>query len=514
MHRRTQVAVVVLTAVLALLSLNPVPVDASSRIASPAPSTAAEQRVGSDVVWWINKERAARGLSPLRVINDANLSTLAAQRMRDNGQVRSYAFDEIRAWLRAGKANPSLGRPDSISGEAKARATTPFDAVAAMMLSDFARQSLLSENADVVAVGLACTSTGTFYVSVNPYRSTATVKAQGRGQTWSGATPRVSTSLQGVTSTELAAHKDGCIATPPAAQPVRPPPPVFLPIAVPVPAEPIPSPPVPSPPIPSAPAPSSTVPSRPVAPITTRDACAAWPWLDADRPLDDSVTRLYRAGFGRSPDPSGLSYWISQAAGGMGQATMAATFLDSSEGRGRYGSAIAAGDWPLFVNSVYTNVLDRAPEAGGLSYWSQEIWSGRLAPNEVLALIAASPENVARTSTSAPQGPDAGLLARLYEATYSAQPDCAGAQFWLTSGSSREAMVAAFVESPDFKARYGGTDTQFVTALFIEMIGRVPDVSGGSYWISQLSSGAMTRSDLVAVFIQNPAYIASTGTTS
>jgi hypothetical protein len=72
---------------------------------------------------------------------------------------------------------------------------------------------------------------------------------------------------------------------------------------------------------------------------------------------------------GRDPDYAGYAYWIGQVRSGAGQAAMAAAFLGSPEFTATYGSTTDA----QFVTLLYFNTLNRAPDAGGQSYWQAQI---------------------------------------------------------------------------------------------------------------------------------------------
>lgn len=82
--------------------------------------------------------------------------------------------------------------------------------------------------------------------------------------------------------------------------------------------------------------------------------------------IEARVVRLYRAFFLRDPDAAGLAYWTDQARNGVSLEAIAAAFAQSGEFRNRYGAL----DNAAFVNLVYTNVLGRAPDAGGAAYWT------------------------------------------------------------------------------------------------------------------------------------------------
>jgi Domain of unknown function (DUF4214) len=103
--------------------------------------------------------------------------------------------------------------------------------------------------------------------------------------------------------------------------------------------------------------------------------------------------RLYRAAFDRAPDIGGLGWWIRSLDQGVALNDIAQNFIDSAEFSFRYGSL----DTPQFVIQLYANVLDRAPDEGGLAYWQNNMNHGQ-SRAEVLAYFSESPENQAAVS--------------------------------------------------------------------------------------------------------------------
>lgn len=84
------------------------------------------------------------------------------------------------------------------------------------------------------------------------------------------------------------------------------------------------------------------------------------------------VWRLYQAFFLRQPDYDGFAYWQRARAQGTSLSTIAYTFANGPEFKARYGSLNDS----QFVDLVYRNVLCRAPDAGGKSYWVGQLRSG------------------------------------------------------------------------------------------------------------------------------------------
>jgi hypothetical protein len=89
--------------------------------------------------------------------------------------------------------------------------------------------------------------------------------------------------------------------------------------------------------------------------------------------FDGAVYHLYRAFFMREPDGDGIVYWITQARlARYPIGSIAEEFARSAEFRHRYGS-LADG---AFVDLVYRNVLQRAPEPEGRAYWLGQLRAG------------------------------------------------------------------------------------------------------------------------------------------
>ncbi len=65
--------------------------------------------------------------------------------------------------------------------------------------------------------------------------------------------------------------------------------------------------------------------------------------------------RLYNAAFGRSPDASGLKYWIENFSSGKDdERAVTSSLIASAEFQQRYGENVSN---PNYVETLYTNVL-------------------------------------------------------------------------------------------------------------------------------------------------------------
>jgi uncharacterized delta-60 repeat protein len=98
--------------------------------------------------------------------------------------------------------------------------------------------------------------------------------------------------------------------------------------------------------------------------------------------------RLYKAAFDRTPDVAGLGYQINALDQGLSLLQVAQNFIDSPEFARTYGSL----DSTQFVTQLYANVLDRAPDDGGLAFHTQNLAAG-MSRAAVLVGFSESPEN-------------------------------------------------------------------------------------------------------------------------
>jgi hypothetical protein len=123
---------------------------------------------------------------------------------------------------------------------------------------------------------------------------------------------------------------------------------------------------------------------------------------DAGRivPLEiQSVARLYAASFGRRPDEGGLNFWIDKFEAGTGLTEIARNFYLSAEFAKSFGAPASLTDNQL-VNILYTNILNRPGEQGGVDFWVSKLASG-YARSNLLIDFATSSENVANTGYAA-----------------------------------------------------------------------------------------------------------------
>lgn len=228
------------------------------------------------------------------------------------------------------------------------------------------------------------------------------------------------------------------------------------------------------------------------------------------------VFRLYQATLGREPDTIGHQSWTGRIVlEGISALEVAQGFVGSPEYNARFGGL----DNDDFVELLYTNVLGRAADAGGLARWTADLDSGATRAQVVLGfsdsaelITAIAPAARAFAENSAPMNWSDDVF-RLYQATLDRVPDQGGFMNWtarLGAGTSFEEVAAGFVGSPEFAATYADLDdSSFVQLLYANVLDRAADVVGLANWTARLEDG-MTRAQVVVGFSQSAEFIAAT----
>jgi hypothetical protein len=218
-------------------------------------------------------------------------------------------------------------------------------------------------------------------------------------------------------------------------------------------------------------------------------------------PLSLTVSAPAGCAWSLGPSPS----WILAAArAGAGNGSLNWT-VSANAGAPRTASATVAGQ-PLtllqdsapsfFVNQLYQDLLDRAPDSGA-SYWTGQVVAGASTRAQVGAQFFTSPEFT-----------NAGLyIIKLYEAVLHRDPDFGGWSFWfnsLAAGTPQSAALNSFLGSNEFQSTYGSlSNTAFVNLVYQNVLGRSPDSAGQVYWVGQLNTGAITRAALMDQFVRS-----------
>jgi hypothetical protein len=161
------------------------------------------------------------------------------------------------------------------------------------------------------------------------------------------------------------------------------------------------------------------------------------------------------------------------------------------------------GNARLFTMQQYRDFLGREGDPAGVTAWANLVAANTYTRTQAIDSFLSSQEFAGFVSP----------VVRLYFATYLRIPDYAGMTF--NAGLVRAGTVTItqladfFATSPEFVATYGAlNNTQFVTLLYNNVLGRAPDAGGLAAWVSALTGG-MTRGQVLRGFSDSPEYQAA-----
>ena len=101
----------------------------------------------------------------------------------------------------------------------------------------------------------------------------------------------------------------------------------------------------------------------------------------------------------------------------------------------------------------------------------------------------------------------AGQAYRIYQAAFDRTPDVGGLSYWietLDTGVSLTSVAADFLGSAEFQQVYGRnlSDSDFISELYFNVLGRSGETSGVDYWLDELDDG-VSRASVLANFSES-----------
>jgi hypothetical protein len=179
-------------------------------------------------------------------------------------------------------------------------------------------------------------------------------------------------------------------------------------------------------------------------------------------------------------------------------------FVELNEGRDPYvkdNDIFAGANSPrLMAMQQYRDFLGREGEVAGVTAWTNYMQSGLSKPAVIESFFNSQEFQIARAP-----------VVRLYWAFFNRIPDYNGLTYWVNTyragaGTPLGAIASSFAASPEFIATYGALSNEaYVTLVYRNVLGRVPDPVGFAYWVDQLNNG-MSRGDLMVGFSESGEY--------
>lgn len=218
------------------------------------------------------------------------------------------------------------------------------------------------------------------------------------------------------------------------------------------------------------------------------------------------VYALYDGIFGRAPDTLGLEYYADQIVHGTDPASLAANFLASPEGQARFNAADnTAFIQQLYQNTLH-RVADANGLQYYLGELAHGVARVDVAQNFVFSPEHLANLQPALNAGLFVPDAQAAQVARVYYTMLGRAPDAGGLAYYtdqLDHGGTAASIAQVFLNSPENQATYGKlSNGAYVDALYVNALGRHADASGLSYWTDQLDHG-VSRADLAVSLSQS-----------
>jgi len=158
-----------------------------------------------------------------------------------------------------------------------------------------------------------------------------------------------------------------------------------------------------------------------------------------------SLTRLYLGALNRLPDGTGMNSWMGALQTGTSLASVAASFVASSEFASRYGSL----DSGAFIDQIYQNIMGRVADSAGKAYWLQKLEAGASKGDLLLGFTESAEYTVATSAKVAMTQNYLGLLDR--------SPEQGGIDYWLAqlaSGTPQVDIIGNFLSTQEYHNRF------------------------------------------------------------
>jgi hypothetical protein len=155
------------------------------------------------------------------------------------------------------------------------------------------------------------------------------------------------------------------------------------------------------------------------------------------------VARLYLVAFGRLPDRAGIDGWVTQLDDRRKPTLTVANELAASS---EFSSLYTPLDDERFIDRLYQNALGRPPDRAGRDYWTGELLRG-VPRGAIVARFIEMPEFQARTA------PHVEVLTRYY-LFLRRVPEAEGLAFWALQADRRGALTAAILGGDEYRARF------------------------------------------------------------
>lgn len=216
-------------------------------------------------------------------------------------------------------------------------------------------------------------------------------------------------------------------------------------------------------------------------------------------PAEDSsafIERFYVNILGRASDEGGMAYWLDQLQQ-TSAAFVALGFFNSDE----YKELSLEDD--SFIELLYSTMYGREPDTGGFNYWVEQLGNDVTREGVIFSFINAQEFKDLCESydvASMPTGVE-GFVMRFYSLVLG-RVDKSGLDYWSTQISTGEITpeesASNFFASTEYQDMNQNNPT-FINTAYQAFFGRMADQGGKDYWNDEMESGVI-RAEVVRRF--------------
>jgi hypothetical protein len=184
------------------------------------------------------------------------------------------------------------------------------------------------------------------------------------------------------------------------------------------------------------------------------------------------IVAAYNKFLGRTPEPSGLAYWLNLMQNqGLSDEHLESGFIGSVEYINNHGGAGAG-----WVKGMYLNLLGRAPAQSEVQYWLNQLAAGMLTTDIAYGFAASRERESQRVNAD-------------YDQYLGRGASQAEVDYWVNvflNGGSNEKVIAGFVSSQEYFQVHGNNVVDWIFEAYRVTLNRQPDAAGYQFWLSRL----------------------------
>jgi hypothetical protein len=196
------------------------------------------------------------------------------------------------------------------------------------------------------------------------------------------------------------------------------------------------------------------------------------------------VRGLYSDLLGRQPDTGGLINWLDQLDNGQSNLSVATALWTTAEHRG------------IQVDGYYQQFLGRNADAGGRQNWVNQMLGGMTEENVMVAFMTTTEYQNNNPSNTA-------FVTAVYRDLLNRTPDSGGLTTWvnaLNNGQSRAQVAQSLVDTNE-------RHQNLVTSYYLTYLRRFPDSNGFAFWTNQLNQGLFNDQGVALALLNTLEYV-------